>query len=77
MKEIPNKIYIDEDLINYHCLTYRCDGDLEYVRKDALLEWAKEVHDSGPIKDSADKGDAWSIGYLCGMRDIIDKLNSL
>ena len=48
-----------------------------YIRKDALLEWAKEVNDSGPIKDSADKGDAWSIGYLCGMRDIIDKLNSI
>ena len=48
-----------------------------YIRKDSLLEWAKEVLDSGPIKDSADKGDAWSIGYLCGMRDIIDKLNSL
>lgn len=41
MKEIPNKIYIDEDLINYHCLTYRCDGDLEYIRKDVLLEWVK------------------------------------
>ena len=52
------------------------DG-IAFIRKDALLEWAKEVHDSGPIKDSADKGDAWSIGYLCGMRDIIDKLNSL
>ena len=48
-----------------------------YIRKDTLLEWAKEVNDSGPIKDSADKGDAWSIGYLCGMRDIIDKLNSI
>lgn len=45
--------------------------------KDALLEWAKDEHDSGPIKDSADNGDAWSIGYLCGMADIIMKLNSL
>lgn len=44
MKEIPNKIYIDEDLINYHCLTYRCDGDLEYIRKDVLLNWLKERH---------------------------------
>lgn len=52
------------------------DG-VQYIRKDVLLEWAKEAHDSGPIKDSADKGDAWSIGYLCGMKDIIDKLNSL
>lgn len=51
--------------------------EVVYLRKDAVLEWAKEANDSGPIKDSANKGDAWSIGYLCGMKDIIDKLNSL
>lgn len=43
MKEIPNKIFIDEDLIVYHCLTDRHDGDLEYIRKSALLEWAKNM----------------------------------
>lgn len=37
-----DKIFIDEDLIAYHCLTDRHDGDLEYIRKDALLEWARE-----------------------------------
>lgn len=52
-------------------------NNVTYIRKHVLLEWAKEVHDSGPIKDSADKGDAWSIGYLCGMKDIIDKLNEM
>ena len=74
---VPDKIFIDEDLIAFHILQTRYEGDVEFIRKDALLEWAKEVHDSGPIKDSANKGDAWSIGYLCGMRDIIDKLNTL
>ena len=39
---IPGKIFIDEDLIAYHCLTDRHDGDLEYLSKDTLMEWAKE-----------------------------------
>jgi hypothetical protein len=70
----PDKIYID----GFSAFaTVPVKNGIEYIRKDALLEWAKEVLESGPIKDSADKGDAWSIGYLCGMRDIIDKLNSL
>lgn len=71
---MPDKIYFDG--VDTSTIP-RLAINVEYIRKDALLEWAKEVHDSGPIKDSADKGDAWSIGYLCGMRDIIDKLNSL
>lgn len=67
MKEIPNKIYIDEDLINYHCLTYRCDGDLEYVRKDALLEWAKETY----LNENAS-----AIRKVC-YKQLIDKIESL
>ena len=76
--EAPDKIYVDKfghSIDGY--IPEGCSLVTEYIRKDALLEWVKEVHDSGPIKDSADKGDAWSIGYLCGMKDIIDKLNSL
>lgn len=38
-----DRIYIDEDLIAFHCLTDRHDGDTEYIRKDALLEWLKAV----------------------------------
>ena len=79
---IPNKIYIrhywmpDELDDDWHLNPVDSTKHEIYIRKDALLEWAKEVLASGPIKDSADNGDAWSIGYLCGMRDIIDKLNS-
>ena len=81
----PDKIYYDKLCINpsgyEEGRAYELNPDplpcVEYIRKDALLEWAKDEHDSGPIKDSADNGDAWSIGYLCGMADIIMKLNSL
>lgn len=73
-RKAPDKIYIN----GWSAFaTEPVKDGTEYIRKDALLEWAKEAHDSGPIKDSADKGDAWSIGYLCGMKDMIDKLNSM
>ena len=82
--KVPDKIYLVKDAANPEGIFDTVaskkpmfQDDICYIHKDALLEWAKEVNDSGPIKDSADKGDAWSIGYLCGMRDIIDKLNSL
>lgn len=45
----------------------------EYIRKDALLEWAKNEG----LKEHADIGDAWSIGYRCCARDLIDKIESL
>lgn len=77
----PDKLYIGLEDVGSRHRVYNVsvipNGYDEYISKNALQEWAKEVLDSGPIKDSADKGDAWSIGYLCGMRDIIDKLNSL
>lgn len=72
----PDKIYIN-GWSAFSTEPVKDGTEYEYIRKDVLLEWAKEAHDSGPIKDFADKGDAWSIGYLCGMKDIIDKLNSL
>lgn len=65
----PDKIYIDEDLINYHCLTYRCEGDLEYIRKDALLEWAKgEI-----MPGNSAEGKGWNMA----IQTLIDKIESL
>ena len=49
------------------------EGVVEYIRKDYLLEWAKK--DIEEIKKFADSGDAMSIGYLFGTRELIDKLN--
>lgn len=74
MKEIPNKIYIDEDLINYHCLTYRCDGDSEYIRKDALLEKLEKV--AAEYKKRSDEGElVWQ--NMCGINEAIDILNKM
>lgn len=39
----PDKIYIQQDMINNIPLEQKeFDDDVEYIRKDALLEWAKE-----------------------------------
>ena len=73
---IPDKIYFNPKF-DIPQREKECSDDIEYIRKDALLEWAEDWKDSGPIKDSADNGDAWSIGYLSAMADIIMKLNSL
>ena len=36
----PDKIYLDEDMIRYHVLSEKLnESDIEYIRKDALLEF--------------------------------------
>ena len=83
MKGIPNKIYIDEDLINYHCLTYRCDGDLEYIRKDALLDFLrKEIsrlppHSESEFEKSLAIHNAIIYGQFTTMQIILNKIQSL
>ena len=40
----PDKIYLDEDMIRYHVLNEKLnESDIEYIRKDALLEWANSL----------------------------------
>ena len=48
-------------------------NNAEYIRKDALLEWAKEHYTSLDIT----KRDMWDGGYNCAIKELIDKLNSL
>lgn len=74
---IPDKIY-----------TFQDDGDrywykpeewetppltrVEYIRKDALLEWAKKKNKRIDTED----GD-YSLGYVSAMIDLIDKINAM
>ena len=38
----PDKIYLDEDMIRYHVLDEKLnESDIEYIRKDALVEMLK------------------------------------
>ena len=41
---IPDKIYIQQDMINNIPLEQKeFDDDEEYIRKEALLEWVKDA----------------------------------
>ena len=46
--------------------------NIAYLRKDALLEWAKEKNQ----RIDTNEGD-YSLGYVSAMIDLIDKLNSI
>ena len=65
---IPDKIYIDQDLIDFHCLKEHLnDDEIEYIRKDALLEWAKETYLAENASD---------IRKVC-FKQLIEKIESM
>ena len=60
--EAPDKIYVTVSELTSLLSEKRHDYDVAYIRKDALLEWAKENRDS--------------LGRL-SYGEFIDKINSL
>lgn len=75
----PDKIYISRNFSednSPHGLWYlnksEHDINIEYLRKDALLEWAKEKKK----KVKADEGD-FSFGYVSAMIGLIDKIEAM
>ena len=72
--EAPKKIYVNigprQSLITRAGQTLK--SDIEYIRKDALLEWAKKKNKRIDTED----GD-YSLGYVSAMIDLIDKIESL
>ena len=62
--EAHDKIYVNPDL---DCLwTDECPGDVEYIRKEALMEWAQDF-----------KAKTGWYEIEVAMNDLIDKLNSM
>lgn len=67
---IPDRIYIN----GFSAFaTEPVKNGIEYIRKDALIEWAKEHYTSLDIT----KRDMWDGGYNCAIKELIDKLNSM
>ena len=65
--KVPDKIFVDEDIIRFHILgEHLADNEIEYIRKDALLEWAKEKQEH----TISIREDAW-------WDEVINKLNSM
>ena len=70
----PDKIYIQTNAgetlsSKWTTIPFRDFENTEYIRKDALLEWAKEKIAKGTI-------DEWDKGYVQCLKDLIDKLNN-
>ena len=77
----PDKIYLqhntttdlyDEFWPEWFEGTHHPERDICYIRKDALLEWAKKKNK----RIDAEEGD-YSLGYVSAMIDLIEKIESL
>jgi hypothetical protein len=79
----PDKIYVAESLIKtpygneWSPTPYISRESTEYIRKEALLEWAKEKYEEYDrrIAGFPDDGAYW--GQRNAFRQMIDKLNSI
>ena len=70
----PDIIYIQTNAgetlsSKWTTIPFRDFENTEYIRKSALLEWAKEKIAKGTI-------DEWDKGYVQCLKDLIDKLNN-
>ena len=78
--ELPTKIYFTIlDMGSGYVYTPSLDdnGGTEYIRKDALIEWAKEkLEDLKSLLDTDPYKEAY-IGKCEALKDIIDKINSI
>ena len=73
--EAPDKIFMPNELLSEEWGRHIEGQDTEYIRKDALLEWAdnyKKHIDEEQLLDDATKSVAKSV-----LDDLIDKLESL
>lgn len=73
----PNEIYLntpkgqtDFNIATWDTKPFDDCENIKYVRKDALLEWAKERLDN--VKNNTDD---WSKGFICFALELMDKLN--
>ena len=75
--KIPDRIFITEKTAKIEGFRYK-EGTIEYIRKDALLEWAKDMHEAYRKKYEESNhtcGEHW--GQMVAFRKMINKLNSL
>lgn len=73
----PDKVFFPNDinLLTKLSLVIKQKGDVCYIRKDALLEWAKEHKRA--IETHGDEKDAYSRGEYSVLNLLIDKIEAL
>ena len=67
----PDKLYIEIDNKAHVYFGLQPESAVEYIRKDALMEWAKECF------RLQDKGSWYSKGAADAFSEVINKLNSM
>ena len=71
---MPDKIFINEDLIDFHVLQTKHEGDIEYIHKDVFLELLREKR-KNVTECSATK--ERKVAALSVIDFFIDKIESL
>ena len=79
--QAPDKLYLSP--VIYGTITNispnpDCEGEVEYVRKDALIKWAWELNETYHKEYEESNytcGEHW--GQMVAFQKIIDKLNSM
>ena len=54
----------------------RNEDDIEFIRKDSLLAWAKDPLEDEDVKERAADGDKFVEGYLAAMEDLIQDIEA-
>ena len=70
----PDKIYVDYGLIDYHCLDEQKVNSIEYIRKNAILEWLKEEIQ---IMRESNDSPAISNAKMDVVESLLDKIESI
>ena len=82
--QAPDKIYVDDNVFPTHIdwdgspiNTKRIESsDIEYIRKDALLEWAREKMNIN-LTEADNTDDRFTYGIAAGFGSVVDKLKSM
>ena len=71
---VPDKIYIRTGMsgLLYGSKGKSFESDVEYIRKEALLEWAKDK-----LLDCEISNDETDYGRIEAYQNVIDKLNEM
>lgn len=80
--KIPNKVYIPYEIMPDYISDHYYLGptpkmeNAEYIRKDALMEWAKEKYNEYKQMDEDFQGDVF-LGNRHALAEVIQKIESL
>ena len=74
--KVPNKIYIDYEADEsgvYMSLTAPHDEAIEYIRKEALVEWLNAVY----VRLNNAPGNDVNTGYLLAIENMTNHINEM